>query len=382
MTAVALIPARGGSQGIPGKNLKPIAGRPLIHWTLRAAAGCPLIDRVYVSTDDPAIARVAALIPGVTVLDRDPATATATASTESVIHDALPKMGAFDDLVLIQATSPLLTAGDLADGFRKRKEAGATSALSVVRQKRFLWETVGNLAKPVNYDPLRRPRRQDFAGHLMENGAFYLTTRESWLATGCRLGASTVAVEMPAESAVEIDEPEDWPVVETFLEQAKQHRLANIKLLATDVDGTLTDGGMFYGPDGEALKKFNTRDAAGMLRLKKETGVELGVITAEDSPSVHSRMRKLKIERYAPGSKDKVAVLRRWCADLGIGLDQVAYIGDDFNDLPALRLCGYGACPSDADPEVQAAADRIFAQPGGGGCVRAFADLIRSSRVH
>jgi YrbI family 3-deoxy-D-manno-octulosonate 8-phosphate phosphatase len=380
MTAIAIIPARGGSKGIPGKNVKPIAGRPLIHWTLRAAAGCAAIDRVYVSTDDPAIAAAARLIPGVEVLPRDPSTATDSASTESVLHDALPRMGGFDDLVLIQATSPMLGAADLDRLFAQRAAAGATSALTVVRQKRFLWRSAsGGLAEPANYQPLRRPRRQEFDGHLVENGAAYLTTRSAWEATGCRLSGPTVAVEMDESSYVELDEPHDWTVVEALLRHAGERRLRGIRLLATDVDGTLTDGGMFYGPDGEALKLFNTRDAAGMLRLRKEHGVELGVITGEDSPAVHARMRKLGIGRYAPGCTDKVAVLRGWCRELGLGLDQVAYIGDDSNDLPALRLCGVTACPSDADPEVRATVDLVVPAGGGRGCVRAFADTIRAS---
>jgi N-acylneuraminate cytidylyltransferase len=184
---------------------------------------------------------------------------------------------------------------------------------------------------------------------------------------------------MDEAAYVELDEPHDWAVVEALLRHARDRRLADIRLLVADVDGTLTDAGMYYGPAGESLKRFNTRDAAGMLRLQREHGVELGVITAEDSPAVHTRMQKLKIDRYAPATKDKVAVLKHWCRELGIGLDQVAYIGDDMNDLPALRLSGIAACPADADPEVVAASDLVLPQPGGCGCVRALADTIRAA---
>ncbi|MEK7412832.1 MAG: HAD hydrolase family protein [Planctomycetota bacterium] len=380
MTAIAIIPARGGSKGIPGKNIKLIAGRPLIHWTLRAAVGCAAIDRVYVSTDDRAIATAAKRIPGVEVLSRAPATATDTASTESVLHDAMKRVGDFDDLVLIQATSPLLTSADLTALFSARAAAKARSGLTVVRQKRFLWNAKANgIATPTNYDPLKRPRRQNFAGHLVENGAAYLTTRTAWKTSGCRISGPTIAVEMDESAYVELDEPHDWTVVEQLLLHARARRLAGIRLLISDVDGTLTDGSMYYGKTGEVLKRFNTRDAHGMLRLKAEHGVELGVITAENSPSVHTRMAKLRIARYAPGTKDKVAVIKAWCAELGIAPEQVAYVGDDTNDLPALHLCGFSASPGDADPEVRAACDLVTAAAGGRGCVRAVADTIRNA---
>jgi YrbI family 3-deoxy-D-manno-octulosonate 8-phosphate phosphatase len=381
MTAIAIIPARGGSKGIPGKNIKHLAGRPLIHWAIRAAMASNAIDRVYVSTDDPHIAAVAKLIPGTEVLTRDPATATDTASTESVIYDALKRIGDFDDLVLIQATSPLLTSGDIDRLFQQRAAAKATSALTVVRQKRFLWRTGAGtyLAEPANYDPMRRPRRQEFEGHLVENGAAYLTTREAWTVSGCRLSGPTVAVEMDEASYVELDEPHDWAVIESLMLHVRQQRMRRIRLLVTDVDGTLTDGGMAYGAEGETSKVFNTRDAAGMARLQRDHGIELGVITGENSPAVHARMCKLGIQRYAHGTSDKVAVLRAWCRELGIGLDQVAYIGDDYNDLGALRLCGISACPSDAPAEIAQAVDLVMPLGGGCGCVRAFADTIRAS---
>lgn len=382
MTAIALIPARGGSRGIPGKNVKPIAGRPLIHWTLRAALACPHISRVVVTTDDEAIAATAQLLPGVEVIGRDPATATATASTESVIADALGRLGAFDDLVLIQATSPLLTAADLAAGFAKRAAAGATSCLSVVRQTRFLWEQQADgTARPVNYDPLCRPRRQDFSGLLVENGAFYLSTRAAVAASGCRISGRTVVHEMAPAAYAELDEPEDWPVVEALLRQRSTARAARVKLVVCDVDGTLTDGGMYYGPGGDALKRFDTRDAAGLLHLREKHGVELGIITAEDTPIVSSRAAKLRIPRLALGCKDKATVMRAWCAELGILPEEAAFIGDDRNDQGVLAMVGFAACPADAAPEVKALADHVCTRRGGRGAVRELADLLHAARA-
>ncbi|MBA3935950.1 MAG: acylneuraminate cytidylyltransferase [Planctomycetes bacterium] len=381
-SAFALIPARGGSRGIPGKNIKRIAGRPLIHWTLRAALGCRHIQRVFVSTDDPAIAAVARLMPGVEVLPRDPATATDTASTEAVVFDALPRIGPCDDLVLIQATSPLLTSADLDRGFALRAAADATSCLSVVREKRFLWSSdAGGLGSPLNYRPTARPRRQDFAGHLVENGAFYLSTCAAIRASGCRISGPTSVCEMDADSAFEIDEPVDWVIVEGLLARRRMGRAAGIGLLICDVDGTLTDGSMYYGPEGEALKSFNTRDAHGMGRLREGFGIPTGVISREDSPAVRARCRKLGLELAAHGVQDKVAVARAWCAKLDIGLDQIAFIGDDTNDLPLLRMAGFSACPADGAQECRDAVDVVLSASGGKGCVREFCEFLIAART-
>ena len=127
----------------------------------------------------------------------------------------------FDYIYLIQATSPLLRAEDLSAGWKKFIETGADSLLSAVPQKRFIWKRDGALVRPDNYDPAKRPRRQDFDGFLTENGAFYLTSRERLLSTKCRLSGKIACCEMPEESYVELDEKSDWDFIETILERRK-----------------------------------------------------------------------------------------------------------------------------------------------------------------
>lgn len=214
MRTVALIPLRGGSKSIPGKNIKPIGGLPLCAWVLKAAAGSALVDAVYVSTDSPEIAQVVdGLGLKVKVVYRPAEFATDEASTESVmLHFA--EQADFDRLVTIQATSPLLTATDLDAALRRFDDDGFDSMLSAVRVKRFFWR---DDASPINYDPLHRPRRQDFRGTLMENGAFYVTRRTILETLRCRLGGRIGVHEMPEASAVEIDEPADWEVVSRLL---------------------------------------------------------------------------------------------------------------------------------------------------------------------
>ena len=211
---VALIPLRGGSKSIPKKNIKPIAGKPLCAWTLEAAATATLIDTVYVSTDCAEISAVVqSLGLGVHIIDRPAELATDEASTEAVMLHFMAHV-AFERLVTIQATSPQLRPQDLDEALMQFDRDGLDSLLSAVRTKRFFWN---DDATPINYDPLQRPRRQDFTGTLMENGAFYVTRREILERHRCRLGGRIGIYEMPEESAIEIDEPEDWEMVERSL---------------------------------------------------------------------------------------------------------------------------------------------------------------------
>lgn len=219
---VALVPLRGGSKGIPKKNIKPIGGRPLCAWVLSAAVQAQRIDAVYVSTDSEEIKEVVSNLGlPVEVVDRPAELATDEASTEAVMLHFISSVPEVDCLVTIQATSPLLESWHLDEALELFVQAGYDSMLSVVRVKRFFWADDG---KPLNYDPARRPRRQEFAGSLMENGAFYITNKRLLEQTGCRLGGKIGVYEMPETTAVEIDDPSDWEVVSRLLEQYKGHR--------------------------------------------------------------------------------------------------------------------------------------------------------------
>ena len=216
---VAFIPVRGGSKSIPLKNIKEIAGKPLVFWTLQAVVQCPLVERVVVATDSEEIgAKVAELHnEKVEIIGRSPETASDTASTESAMLEFAQHDQDFEIIVLIQATSPLLRTQDIERGIRKFLNGGYDSLLSVVRQKRFIWEDQGTEVKPLNYDPLARPRRQEHDGFLVENGAFYITSRTSLLNTQCRVSGKIGSYEMPGETYYELDEPSDWIVIENLL---------------------------------------------------------------------------------------------------------------------------------------------------------------------
>ena len=213
---VALIPLRGGSKSIPQKNIKTIAGKPLCAWVLEAAVATRGIEATYVSTDCEQIkAVVLGLGLGVEVLDRPAKLATDEASTESVMLHFMNTVD-FDRLVTIQATSPLLDSVHLEQALILFEQNQLDSMLSAVRSRRFFWRDDGT---PLNYDPRQRPRRQDFEGLLMENGAFYVTCRQTLVDLQCRLGGNVGIFEMPEETALEIDEPLDWNLVEAQLQR-------------------------------------------------------------------------------------------------------------------------------------------------------------------
>jgi len=385
----AFIPVRAGSKSIPSKNIKEMAGRPLVHWAIKAADECPRIGRIVVSTDSPEIEKVAASFgsPKVEIHHRSAESATDTASTEQVMLEYAREHADFDVLVLIQATSPLVTADDLDRGIDLFETGAYESVLSVARQKRFLWQAEGDVAVPVNYDFRMRPRRQEFGGFLVENGAFYLTSRAALLESGCRLCGRIGLVEMDEASYHEIDEPADWAVVEDLLARRTGSQpsasgspdLSKIKALFTDCDGVMTDGGMYYSESGDELKKFQTRDGVGMALLQR-AGIVVGIITNEPVELVKRRAAKLKLDEVHIGVTDKLALIDELCEKYSLSRHEIAYIGDDVLDLPVIVAVGFGCSVADGMPEVRAAAAYVTRAGGGQGAVREVAELILASR--
>ena len=375
---VAFIPVRGGSKSIPHKNIKPFCGKPLVYWTAKAAVESKYIDKVYVSTDDEKIRETVLgfCLDRVEVIGRSNSTATDEASTESAMLE-FARGHDFEHIALIQATSPLLRAEDIDRGFECLKDAD--SVLSVVRQKRFVWKDEGNESFPVNYDYMNRPRRQQFDGYLVENGAFYITGKDKLLESGCRLSGKIRTVEMPEYTYYEIDEPSDWIIAEALLKARKTRNAdINVRMFVADCDGTLTDGGMYYSAEGDCLKKFNTRDGVG-FRLLSEKGIITGIITNEDSEIVKRRREKLKLDFVKTGISNKLSMIKELCAEYEIDLSEVAYIGDDLNDMDVMKNVGLSFCPSDAVDDVKSIANVVLSARGGGGAVREATDWILGS---
>lgn len=378
---VAFIPVRGGSKSIPLKNIKPISGKPLVYWTVKAACGCKYIDKVFVATDSDKIRETvesfnsgseAEIFSKAIVIDRSAESASDMASTEFAMLEFASNYE-FDNIVLIQATSPLLVSDDLDRGFEAFNEEGTDSVLSVVRQKRFHWANDENgFAHPTNYDVFKRPRRQEFDGYLVENGAFYISSKTDLIKSQNRVSGNIKAVEMNEDTFFEIDEPSDWVIIEALMKKngiVAPKEIPEIKMFLTDCDGCLTDGGMYYSEKGDELKKFNTRDGMGFALLRQK-GIITGIVTSESVDLNRRRAEKLKLDILEAGCKDKLSAIKRICDERGIALENVCYIGDDINDLQVIKAVGYGCCPADAVEEVKKEARFVTSVKGGEGVIR------------
>jgi YrbI family 3-deoxy-D-manno-octulosonate 8-phosphate phosphatase len=380
MKTIAFIPVRGGSKSIPLKNIKPFCGKPLVCWNIEALEGCDLIDEIIVATDSDKIEEtvLAQSYKKTKIYRRSAENACDTASTESVMLEYInyAHLPQEDIFMLVQATSPLTETQHFTEALGIYQKGIYDSMLTCVRNYRFFWNEDGTSK---NYDYMNRPRRQNFKGELMENGAFYINTVSNILKSGNRLSGKIGIYEMPEYTATEIDEPDDWIILENLMRKhvlSKRTSQPQIKLFLSDVDGTLTDGGMYYSEKGDELKKFNTRDGMG-FQLLREAGIKTGIITSENTDIVANRAKKLKIDFLVQGKRDggKLAAAQEICSQLGITLNEVAYIGDDINCRELLEVVGVAACPADANAIIKNIASiKIMSRNGGEGCVREFID--------
>lgn len=380
---LAFIPVRGGSKSIPLKNIKPFCGKPLVCWNIEALENCPLVDEVIVATDSDDIWKTVESrhYQKTTLYRRSAENACDTASTESVMLEYInyAQLPIDEIFMLVQATSPLTQTEHFTEALQMYEKGEYDSILTCVRNYRFFWIENGS---SMNYDYMNRPRRQNFNGMLMENGAFYINKVGSILENGNRLGGKIGIYEMPEYTAAEIDEPDDWIILESLMRRhvlSKQPKAKKqIKLFISDVDGTLTDGGMYYSETGDEMKKFNTRDGMG-FQLLREAGIKTGIITSENTKIVENRAKKLKIDYLRQSKRDggKVAAAQEICDELGITFDEVAYIGDDINCYDLLSKVGVAACPYDACAKIKTI-DRIMKlkKKGGEGCVREFIEYL------
>jgi YrbI family 3-deoxy-D-manno-octulosonate 8-phosphate phosphatase len=159
-----------------------------------------------------------------------------------------------------------------------------------------------------------------------------------------------------------------------FFEASLKKKLENIKFLVLDVDGVMTDGGMLFTAKGDELKKFNTKDGMGILKLR-DSDIELGIISSGfSSEIVQKRAEMLRIENCYVGRDAKISILKSWITEKGLTLDQVAMIGDDINDKEIMSSIGLAACPADAVNEIKSISHIVLKQKGGDGCIREFID--------
>lgn len=377
---IAFIPLRGGSKSIPGKNIKSFCGKPLCYWTIKAAEDALAVSSVIVATDDESIINTVQSFnfPKVVVYRRSAENAQDNSSTESVMIEWIEKQKSINAqyFALIQATNPFLTPADIDKALSLLQEKRGDSLLTCVNNKRFFWTAAG---QPINYDFRKRPRRQDFEGVMMENGALYINTIENIRKHSNRLSGEIVVYEMPEYTAFEIDEPDDWLIMEKlFAKHYTPTKTKRIKLFITDVDGVLTDAGMYYTESGDELKKFNTHDGMG-LKFIKDHGVKTALITTENTKMVERRAKKLSIDYLYQGKGfgSKLESALDICKKEGIDIAEVAYVGDDINCKQLLESVGVAACPANALDIIKSIPGIIHLnKKGGDGAVREFIDWL------
>tara|TARA_B100000902_G_scaffold392929_1_gene446208 strand:+ start:56060 stop:57217 length:1158 start_codon:yes stop_codon:yes gene_type:complete len=384
MSVIAFLPARGGSKSIPKKNIKNFCGKPLIFWSLSQLQSSN-VEKIIVATDCMEIKNIVNSFnfSKVSVFNRSAKNSNDLASTESVILEYINTIPNELDknLMLVQATTPFTQTIHFNESIEMLNDFD--SILSCCHSKRFHWDFMGN---PINYDVYNRPRRQDFQGNLVENGAIYISKIRDILKFKNRISGRVGMYIMPEYTNYEIDEVHDWKVAESIMKNFFNYyttfNFSKIKLFLSDVDGVLTDSGMYYTEIGDEMKKFCTHDGMGM-QILKDNGVMVGIITSEDMEINKRRSKKLNLDFSFHGVKDKLKVVKELCVNQNISLDEVAYIGDDINCFKLLCNVGFPACPKNAVDQISSIPNIIKLNKNGGeGVVREFIDIILSENVN
>lgn len=398
---IAFVPIRSGSKSIPHKNIKTIAGKPLLYWNVNALVKS-MVDLIVVATDSEEYANVVKEYfddDRVMIYFRDKKNATDSSSTEDVMLEFICKyiggniVKPKDNFMLVQVTSPLLSYKEIDNAVQLYNDNryGADSIVSVADLRHnFVWtaeyEKYGfHFGVPVNYDFRDRPLRQSFENHIyIENGAFYLNTVENIMKDENRLSGKVGIYVMPYHTLFEIDDPEDWGIVEGLLMKYKIKEffrngsaLDNVEMLICDVDGTLTDGRLYLDENGNERMAFNKRDGKGFELLRK-LNIRTIWITSEEMADV-SRIRaeKLQVDYFVENCNDKIGEIEKICNKERISLENVAYIGDDINCLSPLEKVKYPFCPNDAEERIKAVPNiYVCNKDGGHGCVREVINLI------
>jgi N-acylneuraminate cytidylyltransferase len=405
---LALIPARGGSKGLPRKNLRLLQGHPLIAYAIAAGAQAQQVSRTVCTTDDPEIAEMARQY-GAEVPFRRPAELAQDLTPDlPVFQHALDWFARHEGwqpeiVVQLRPTSPIRFAGQVDAAIAALRACpGATAVRSVCVapcNPHKMWRLPEDDSGPAPFmtplltvpgipEPYNQPR-QELPSVWWQTGTIDVV-RASAIYAGSMTGRHLLPLRTDSRYAVDIDDELGLRLAEVVMHGLNCIRpglplnWGHIRLLGLDVDGTLTPGTMYYGVEGEGLKRFHTHDGYG-IRMVREAGVQVALITAENIAIVSARARKLGIAHVYMGVQDKLQVLAGLCLRLGIGLHEVAYVGDDIGDLPLMQaLATAGGIPcavADARPEVQAMARYRCACRGGAGAVRDVCDLIYAAKT-
>ncbi len=379
---VAVIPARGGSKGVPGKNLRRVGGVSLVARAVRTARAADSITQVCVSTDDAQIA-AEARAAGAVVVERPAELAGDTATSESALLHALEVLSLDGPpvavMVFLQCTSPFVAAPDLDTAVGLVLTDAADSVFSAVGNHAFLWRPDGDRVVGVNHDAARRQRRQDRAPEYRETGAFYAFRADRFAAAGHRFFDRTAVVEVPELTALEVDTEADLAVAAALAPLIDPPpALLDVVAVATDFDGVHTDDRVLVDQAGIEAVRVSRGDGLGVAQLRA-AGVPFVIVSKERNPVVGARAAKLQVD-VLQGVDDKVCALTAWLDRRGIEAGRTAYLGNDVNDLPVMAAVGWPVAVADAHPDVLRAARLVLTRPGGRGAVRELCDLVLAAR--
>ncbi|NEC08944.1 acylneuraminate cytidylyltransferase [Streptomyces sp. SID7909] len=388
-TVLAVIPARGGSKGVPAKNLARVGGVPLVARAVNACLASGEVTDVVVTTDAPAVAeaaRAAAEALGESdrlhCVQRPEEIAGDTATSEAAVLHALDAYEALrgrtaDVVLLVQCTSPFVTREDIDGVAAAVAREGADTAVTVAPFHGFLWRdgtAVEDHNYGVNHDKRVRPRRQDRPEDLLETGAAYAMDTAGFRTHRHRFFGHTALVRTDPARVLEIDDPHDLArarALAPLLDPAPLPTLDDIDAVVLDFDGTQTDDRVLVDSDGRETVAVHRGDGLGIAALRK-AGVPLLILSTEQNPVVAARAHKLRVP-VLHGIDRKDLALKQWCDEQSLAPERVMYVGNDVNDLPCFALAGWPVAVASAHDSVRAAARAVTTTPGGSGAIREIA---------
>lgn len=389
LSVIAIIPARGGSRGIPKKNIIKIAGKPLISYVIEAAKSSKFISKIFVSTDDDEIASVAKDFDADVIMRPYELSKDDSPSELALLHaiDHLEKADQKtpDIIVFLQCTCPLTSSDDIDQTIIKLLSEDADTSFTVTPSHYFLWtENTNDEAVPVNHDKNFRKRRQDCEPQYIETGSVYTMRCDGFRKHQHRFFGKTVMSIIPAERVLDIDEASDIPLAESAIQ--KLNRLSiigslpqKIKGIVFDFDGVFTDNNVIVSENGGEAVICNRSDGLGLSEIKK-SGLSILVLSKEKNPVVQKRCEKLGIA-CVQGIDDKKTFLAAWTEKNGISPSNLVYLGNDINDIECLKIVGCGVVVADAHEDAKKVSRIILKKNGGHGAVRELCDMVLSRTI-
>lgn len=375
---VGVIPAKGSSSRVPDKNRQLIRGVPLFLWACNNLNR--VLDRsdIYVDSDSAETRRMAEA-HGFQTMVRP-----AEMATNATDGNALMRWEAsnVEADIVVQHLPPMIFLKEttLRRAIDLVVKGEADSVFGAAEEAFYLWDEQGP-----RYDIHNIPNSFTLPKLTIEGMGIYVTRKAVLMETGIRVGGNAIPMPLDKLEQVDIDYLEDLemaralacglPAGNPYTEGVDNLLEAKpIRLLVIDVDGTMTDGGMYVGTSGEEMKKFNTKDGIGIQRALKK-GVEVAFLSSGVLQELMaSRAKVLGVKHVSVTTEPKIERLRALSAKLSIPLSETAFIGDDINDVEAMKACGFSACPADSVALIKSTAHVVLNALGGGGCVREFVD--------